>query len=95
MSESAELHAKTDRLINLNRVEMLLASIVAICAIIGTVGAWYILPYRMTQMEGRVTSMESQRQQDHDLLIEIKTDVKLLLAKDGKAALAPHSITEN
>lgn len=75
------LREKTDKLISLNRLEMAIGCAVGIISLLAIVGAFYILPYRVSQLENRVTLIETQRQQDHDLLIEIRTNVKLLLDK--------------
>lgn len=80
-SHHEEVITKTDKLINLNRAEMIVSCIGGVVALLAVVGSFYILPYRLTQVEARVTLIETQRQQDHDLLIEIRTNIKQLLDK--------------
>ena len=42
----------------------------------GLVGAWYVIPYRLTGLEERVRTMEFSRGKDYELLLRIDERLK-------------------
>lgn len=73
--------AETDnhkRLVRLNEIEVLLGIIVAVIAIAACFGSWYVLPYRVGELEKAVNSIKSDitnvqkdSNQNRELLIRI------------------------
>ncbi len=56
MSENHHEHfekaaVRREALINLNKLEVLLGCAVAIIGLVGCLGSWYVLPYRLSQVE--------------------------------------------
>lgn len=48
------------------------ATIVSVLlAVLGSIGAFYVLPYRMTAAEGAIKKMQEERTSDHELLSRI------------------------
>ena len=46
-----------DRLITLNKMELVMGVLIAIMTIANGVGSWYVLPYRMTSAEANVNAL--------------------------------------
>lgn len=53
MNEEANEHAakRQEHLISLNKLEMVLGCLVALISLVGCIGSWYVLPYRVSQVE--------------------------------------------
>lgn len=61
--------------INLSKLGIVTAIAVSI---VGLLGAWFILPYRMTAAEAKISAMEVQIAEQQTLLIRIDENVKQL-----------------
>lgn len=55
-----EHNGRTDRLINLNKIEMIIGIIAGLVAVFSAFGTWYILPYRMAQNEVSIAEVRAQ-----------------------------------
>lgn len=75
------LKPSTEKLISLNRIEVVLGVIVALMSLVGAIGSWMVLPYRMTQAEG---SMKELRQEVANLKIDTNTNRELLIRIDER-----------
>jgi len=70
-------------LIRLNRIELILGVFVAIIAICGAVGSWFVLPYRVGQLEKsfgemreEISTVRYNGDQNRELLIRMDERLK-------------------
>ena len=49
-----------DQLISLNKIEIALGLIVSAVSLIGCFGSWYVMPYRVTQVELKQAALENK-----------------------------------
>ena len=49
-----------------------------LAGVVGLLGAWFILPYRMNAAEAKIVSLEARIEQQSALLIRIDENVKQL-----------------
>lgn len=80
-----DMNGHGEKLINLNKLEVGLGCVVAIIAIAGAVGTWYILPYRVTELEKnqavlkvQIDAMQKESQNQRELLIRIDERLQLM-----------------
>lgn len=83
MIEESEKAMRDERLIHLNRLEVGLGCCVALIAIASAIGTWYVLPYRVSQLESKsvgiqiqIDSMQKDSQVQKELLIRIDERLK-------------------
>lgn len=66
-----------DLKINLTRLAVPVAML---AALVGLLGAWFVLPYRLTVAERKIEAVEMEQRQQREILIRIDENVKQLKA---------------
>jgi hypothetical protein len=69
------------QLLTLNRIELVLAVVIALGTVASCIASWGVLPYRVTKAEESIAVIQNERRIDHDVLIRVDENVKQLIQK--------------
>lgn len=66
----------SDVKLSLQRIGLVVGTLSAIAALLA---AWVLLPYRVDAAEKRIGAVETKLETDHEILLEIRADMKALM----------------